>query len=133
MHIGITGTRLGATDRQLNMIRWILTELGQGSFHHGDCVGADVQAAALAKELGYNVVGHPPSNPTHRGNFPSTRSLPPQGYFARNRAIVDSVDLLLVVPREDAWQPRGGTWFTHDYAHAVGRDLIVIWPRKKLQ
>ncbi len=133
MRIGITGTRMGASKRQLTLIRKILTELPGGEFHHGDCVGVDVQAAALAKELGYNVVCHPPSTPTHRGWFPSARSLKPQGYFTRNRAIVDSVELLLVVPREDAWQPRGGTWFTHDYAHVVGRDLIVNWPRKKLQ
>lgn len=131
MRIGITGTRMGATKRQLTLIRRILVELSGEELHHGDCVGADVQAAALAKELGYNVVGHPPSNPTHRGNFPSTRSLPPQGYFVRNRSIVDSVDLLLVVPREDTWQPRGGTWYIHDYAQTVGRDVIVIWPRKK--
>lgn len=132
MRIGITGTRVGATDRQLKLIRRILTELGPGEFHHGDCVGADVQAAALADALGYNVVAHPPTNSQYRGDYPSAQSLEPQGYFVRNRAIVDSVELLLVVPREDQWQPRGGTWYTHDYARRVGRDLIVIWPRKDL-
>ena len=47
----------------------------------------------------------------------------PAGYLQRDRAIVDSTDVLLVVPLQMTWQPKGGTWYTHDYA--VKRDKIV--------
>ena len=102
--------------------------LNSGEFHHGDCVGVDVQAARLAAHFGYTVVSHPPKEDILRAFHKSTIILPPLGYLERDKRIVDAVDLLLVVPKENQWQPRGGTWYTHDYAKKRGVPRIVIFP-----
>jgi hypothetical protein len=52
----------------------------------------------------------------------------PLGYLARDRKIVESVELLLVVPKQKEWQSSGGTWYTHDYAKKKGVPIIMFWP-----
>ena len=54
--------------------------------------------------------------------------LEPNTNFARNRAIVQAVDLLFVVPYQMQHQNRGGTWYTHDYAEKIGRKKLVFYP-----
>ncbi len=64
MKLGVTGTRSGMNLRQFSVLSDILTRVIKAEplseFHHGDCVGVDVQAAIMAKELGFVVVCHPP-------------------------------------------------------------------------
>ena len=128
MKIGITGTREGATEYQLNELRNVLAELKGIEFHHGDCNGVDVQAAAIARELGYKIVCYPPKSTEEQGFFGGDVVHAPAGYLERDRAIVDGCDILLVVPKQMEWQPRGGTWYTHDYAKKQGKPYSVIWP-----
>lgn len=130
MKIGVTGTREGATEYQLAELRKVLTELKGTEFHHGDCNGVDVQAAAIARELGYKIVCYPPKSTEEQGFFGGDVMLPPAGYLQRDRAIVDSVDVLLVVPKQMEWQPKGGTWYTHDYAKKQNKPHNVIWPNE---
>lgn len=133
MKIGITGTREGMTEDQFDQVWNFLKEkFTEGSeFHHGDCVGVDAEAALVAKEIGYKIVGHPgPSVDGLRAFFESDESRDPMSHFKRNRTIVDSCDFLLVVPLQDCWQPRGGTWYTHDYARKKMVPLQVIWPKR---
>jgi len=131
MKVGVTGTREGATEYQLYELRRILQELKGTEFHHGDCKGVDEQAAAIAKELGYKIVCHPPEKDYLRAYFPYDEAREPAGYLKRDRAIVDSVDILLVVPLHEEWQSKGGTWYTHDYAKKLGRVYNIIWPKEK--
>jgi hypothetical protein len=131
MKVGVTGTREGATEYQLYELRRILQELKGTEFHHGDCKGVDEQAAAIAKELGYKIVCHPPEKNYLRAYFPYDEAREPAGYLKRDRAIVDSVDILLVVPLHEEWQSKGGTWYTHDYAKKLGRVYNIIWPKEK--
>lgn len=131
MKVGVTGTREGATEYQLHELRSILQELKGTEFHHGDCKGVDEQAAAIAKNLGYKIVCHPPEKDYLRAYFPYDETREPAGYLKRDRAIVDSVDILLVVPLHEEWQSKGGTWYTHDYAKKVGRVYNIIWPKEK--
>lgn len=128
MKVGVTGTREGATAYQLAELRTVLTELKGTEFHHGDCKGVDEQAAAIAKELGYKIVCHPPESDYLRAYFLADEMREPAGYLKRDRAIVDSVDVLLVVPLQNAWQPKGGTWYTFDYAVKKGKPVSVIYP-----
>lgn len=128
MKVGVTGTREGATDHQLNDLRIILRGLNGDEFHHGDCKGVDEQAAAIAKELGYKIVCHPPNDDYLRAYFPADEMREPAGYLRRDRAIVDACDVLLVVPKQMEWQPKGGTWYTHDYAKKVFKPHHIIWP-----
>lgn len=52
MKIGVTGTREGATDSQFIEVIEYLTSLGTDhELHHGDCVGVDIEAASVAREL----------------------------------------------------------------------------------
>ena len=128
MKVGVTGTREGATAYQLAELRTVLTELKGTEFHHGDCAGVDVQAAAIAKELGYRIVCHPPKSSEQQGFFGGDEVREPLGYLQRDRNIVDATDVLLVVPLQNAWQPKGGTWYTHDYAVKKGKPVSVIYP-----
>ena len=130
MKIGVTGTREGANAYQLAELRTVLTELKGTEFHHGDCNGVDVEAAAIAKELGYKVVCHPPKSSEQRGFFGGDEMREPLGYLQRDRNIVDATDVLLVVPLQNEWQPKGGTWYTHDYAVKKGKPVSVIYPGK---
>ncbi len=130
IHIGITGTRYGGTEYQLLKCAKILSEkfIPGSEFHHGDCVGIDQQVARIARKIGYVIVCHPPVKDEHRAFEPADIMMPTYNHFARNRNIVKSVDLLLVCPVTNEWQPRGGTWYTHDFAKKMGRDLVLITP-----
>jgi hypothetical protein len=130
MKIGVTGTREGATEYQLSELRSVLKALNGTEFHHGDCNGVDVQAAAIARELGYRIVCHPPKLTEEQGFFGGDEMREPAGYLQRDRAIVDSVDVLLVCPKQMEWQPKGGTWYTHDYAKKKDKPLTVIYPHE---
>ena len=128
--IGITGTRNGGSEYQLLKCAKILSEkfIPGSKFNHGDCVGIDQQVARIARKIGYVIVCHPPDKDEHRAFEPADIMLPAYSYFTRNRNIVNAVDLLLVCPVTNEWQPRGGTWYTHDFAKKVGRDLVLITP-----
>jgi hypothetical protein len=97
-------------------------------FHHGDCVGVDVEAAEIAKVLRYKVVCHPPDKSDLRAFHKSDTVKLPMSYFARNRNIVNETEVLLVVPFQTTHQPTGGTWYTHDYAVKVDKLVHVIYP-----
>ena len=128
--IGITGTRSGGTLPQLgslaNLLQGIVTRESTIELHHGDCEGVDVQAAIFASKMGIHTVCHPPVDESHRANHESDTILPQQTHFARNRNIVDTCDLLIVIPYQDEWQSLGGTWYTHDYAIKKGVPVMII-------
>ena len=132
MKVGVTGTREGATEYQLKELRSILAELKGTEFHHGDCRGVDVQAAAIARELGYKIVCHPPILKEEQGYFGGDEIRDPAGYMKRDRTIVEETDVLLVCPKQMEWQQKGGTWYTHDYAVKLGKPLSIIWPKEKI-
>lgn len=102
---------------------------GYLEFHHGDCKGVDVQAASIAKQIGFTVVCHPPLLTDQQGFFGGDYVHPPLGYLKRDRNIVDSTSVLLVVPAQMTHQPRGGTWYTHDYAKKKNKQIIMVWPQ----
>lgn len=129
--IGITGTREGMTEHQFEMVKQYLELHYQtgAEFHHGDCTGVDVEAAAIAREVGYRIVCHPPKSDEQQGFFGGDEMREPAGYLQRDRAIVDACDQLLVVPLQTEWQPRGGTWYTHDYAVKTNKPFFVVFPK----
>lgn len=131
MKVGITGTREGANESQLQRVRELLNDFFQAEseFHHGDCSGVDVQVAQIAKEIGYTIVCHPPVKDETRGFFGGDIMHDPKGYLERDRNIVDSTEVLLVVPLQNEWQPKGGTWYTHDYAVRKKKPVALIYPK----
>ena len=131
MRIGCTASRHGVSGEPLERIRERLTTLmGRNEvyeLHHGDCVGGDVQIATIARELGYLVIGHPPTNNKFRAFFNSDSELPPAEYIARNHAIVDISEIMLCAPSgSEAEQPRSGTWATIRYARREGKTVEVF-------
>jgi hypothetical protein len=129
MKVGITGTRNAVTRKQVAEIEEFLKSLPEGSeLHHGDCVGADLHVAMTAQRFVIKTICHPPEKMELRAFHRSTEIRPEKSYLARNRDIVDEVELLMVVPMQMEWQPKGGTWYTHDYAKKKGVPVKVFWP-----
>jgi hypothetical protein len=67
MKLGMTGTRKGMTDAQQRNSQAAHLAFRSELLSHGDCVGADDEAAAIAHGLGVRVVWHPPADEEHRG------------------------------------------------------------------
>lgn len=133
MIVGFTGTRRGLTGPQRSALKQTLWKMPLTEFHHGDCIGADDEAAGFA-----DLAEKRPTIHAHPGLLESLRAHsvgndvihPPDAFFRRNRRIVDLCDTLLVCPADMRWESRGGTWMTHDYARKSERKVtvIVIWP-----
>lgn len=110
-------------------LRTSLAELAATELHHGDCVGADAEAAEIARELGVAIVVHPPDDPKLRafsGRFGDTVH-DPRPYLERNRAIVDATEVLIAAPAKRAGA-RSGTWATIRYARARSRTTRILEP-----
>ena len=134
MKVGITGTRNAVTKvqtRQIEVFLRSLTHVEGAELHHGDCVGADLHVAMTAQKLGIKTVCHPPEKIELRAFHNSDEKRPEKSYLARNRAIVEEVELLMVVPMDMEWQPKGGTWYTHDYAKKKNVPVVMFWPEVK--
>jgi len=114
------------SDAQRSALRAELA--GATELHHGDCVGADVEADSIARELELDVVVHPPSDSRLRAFCarPGDVVWQPAPYLERNRDIVDSTDRLVAAPRSDEEELRSGTWATVRYARKVGRPATVL-------
>jgi len=131
IHVGFTGTRHGMVELQRSAIRLLLLGLYRDvgvTCHHGDCIGADADFHKIARGLGFWVVGHIPSDDTHRAfcDFDEVRE--PLTYMKRNRAIVDVASVVLATPFEMTEQARGGTWSTIRMARRAGRETVVVLP-----
>lgn len=124
--VGFTGTQFGLTVPQSLVLADLLTVWEE--LHHGDCLGADAEAAELAKAGGLWVVAHPPTNPAKRAfaHYDEQRGALP--YLVRNQAIVDETRMLIACPTGVTEARRSGTWATVRYARSRGRTVIVIWP-----
>lgn len=125
--IGFTGTQRGMTTAQMVALHDYLCER-IGEFHHGDCVGADAQAHKIAGAIGYDIIGHPPSNPIKRAWCECVELKPEKPYLDRNKDIVLQTTMLIAVPSEMQEQLRSGTWSTVRYARRLDKAITVILP-----
>lgn len=132
--VGFTGTQQGMTDAQRFSVYTILQAYaamsnGDLRFHHGDCVGADEQAHALARSLGYLVYLHPPVNESKRAFCEDVfYTFPPLEYLDRNKEIVHETRTLIAAPKERDEQLRSGTWSTVRYAEKHYTDTLLVMP-----
>lgn len=129
--VGITGTRHGLTDAQTSVLRQFLElfrRKGYTDFVHGDCKGVDVEAAAIAASLGFNIHTRPSQLRT-RGVFTGPHTLyTPRGALERNKDIVDQADVMLAFPETATEQRRSGTWHAIRYAKAQQKPLRIVCP-----
>lgn len=128
MKVGFTGTQQGMNRSQLEELRRFLQQIEASELHHGDCIGADAQAHAIAMALGMRVVIHPPINPTKRAFCKGNETLPELDYMQRNYRIVDSTDMLIAAPKTDYFQLRSGTWATVRYSVKQEKYTLVLLP-----
>ncbi len=129
MKIGFTGTRQGMTARQRGVVKAALKDKGATEVHHGDCIGADVEFHALAKELGIRTVAHPPKDATRRAYCEAHEILEPKPFLVRNAEIVEVCDYLIAAPYGYKERLRGsGTWATIRMARAIARPHGIAYP-----
>ncbi|MFG1399852.1 hypothetical protein [Roseixanthobacter pseudopolyaromaticivorans] len=124
--IGFTGTREGMTKVQADKVALHIAQAVE--WHHGQCVGADAQTHAIARDLMVPIVLHPPDNAALLADCPgayATRD--PRPYLDRNRDIVDETDGLVAAPHGPE-VIKSGTWATIRYARGRGRKVTTIWP-----
>ena len=126
--VSLTGTRRGLQPEQKRALKWLLKKMNAFSFHHGDCVGADVEAAALAHALGMKIYRYP-SDLNISGDSPyGLLAQGPKSPLTRNMDIVNKGDCLVACPRTMSEELRSGTWTTVRYARKQGRLVWIVWP-----
>jgi hypothetical protein len=129
LRVGFTGTRDGMTEGQKRGLRSLLKTIRASHLHHGDCVGADADAHAIAQELGIKVETHPPTDKKLRafceGADVEHDAAP---YLHRNKNIVDSTKILIATPKTPVEEIKSGTWSTIRYARKQEQRSVVVIP-----
>jgi hypothetical protein len=125
--IGFTGTQLGMTGDQAAAVARFL--IGKEEIHHGDCIGADAQAHALAEMTELYVIVHPPVNDSKRAFCKPSRGevREEKPYLQRNRDIVSECSILIAAPKSFHEEVRSGTWATVRYAKGK-IPTVIVWP-----
>lgn len=116
-------------DAQKSMLRDALTGNPVTEFHHGDCIGADSEADAIARSLGIHIVIHPPTNSSKRAFCfqPGDIMWAEQDYLVRNEEIVAVSDFLIAAPKGNVEELRSGTWATIRYARKANKAVLMLW------
>jgi hypothetical protein len=139
VHVGFTGTKIGMQPNQrLELAEYLsyLKNLGFTHFHHGGCIGADAQAAKIAKQFGFIVVAHP-GHPRDKNNTmyraftdfnDEVREVKP--FLKRDRDIVDETEQMIATPAGRTEEVRSGTWTTVRYARKQFKAVHIIYPPK---
>jgi hypothetical protein len=132
LSIGFTGSRTGMGPERQTQLERLLRRMSEGGrfvFHHGDCVGADAEAHAVARELGAWIVAHPayPLGHPMRAGRDADVVLPTRPSLARNAVIVASADEMVATPNGPEVQ-RSGTWSTIRAAWRAGLPVHLLLP-----
>lgn len=130
---GFTGTQWGMTQAQRITLAMCLATLNPDSLAHGDCIGADAQAHAMALTAIVRVYIHPPLDSSKRAWCEGASFVfAPAEFLVRNHAIVDACDILIATPKTHVEELRSGTWATVRYARRQRggnrKHIIVINP-----
>jgi hypothetical protein len=130
-HVGFTGTRQGMSDHQKRMLRKAMEAAYvdgiENCLHHGDCKGADAEAHAIAVELGWDIIIHPPVKRIMRAYCgDGAIILPPMDYLARDEEIVRVSNFIFAAPKSDTEERRSGTWYTVRHARKLGKRVILL-------
>lgn len=129
--VGFVGGSGGMTRAQGDELRSLLELARARELHHGDRVGADEQAVAIASELGLRVVAHPPAHDRGRARLDSDETCPTRPAGRRNADIVSSTDLLLAAPNGPPSR-RSEVWTTVRRACDARRPHVIVWPNGSL-
>jgi hypothetical protein len=126
--LAISGSREGLTDWQRAALWKVLRRPVVTGIVHGDCVGVDAEADAMAVTLGL-WRGIYPSNLRTRAWVKGAEVLaPPADPLARNLWIVERGAWLIACPRASS----RGTWHAVRCAEKLGRPRLVLGERSVL-
>lgn len=134
LSVGFTGTRQGMSEAQSAAVSDLLSETlaPVAELHHGDCIGADTEAHAIALNHDIPVILHPPEVPKFRAwNTGAAEYRPPLPYLVRNHAIVDETHILIAAPLNH--EGNGGTWATIKYARSKRKPIAMITPAGSIE
>ncbi len=127
---GFTGSSKKVPEPQSAWLAVVLEQLksqGYTTQHNGDCIEADALAFKLWKNLGGEVIGHPPSDSKKRAFCKFDCVMPVAPYLERNKHIVDASKLLVACP--DGHEVlRSGVWATVRYARKKGIHIVIVYP-----
>ena len=132
LRVGFTGTRESSaiTSARKEALRLTLASFKDmvRFLHHGDCIGADAIAHAIAIELGWGVIVHPPLSDSHRAFCEGAWLVwPPRPYMQRNDAIISNVRHLIAMPTDPEQEIlRSGTWATVRHARKAGLKVTIL-------
>ena len=130
MIVGFTGTQEGMNALQKAMFVGVIARLCPAEFHHGDCIGADMEAHDLIRQHlpRCRIVVHPPDINDKRAYSECDDVRPAKPYLVRNKAIVFSCDELVAAPKSRIEELRSGTWSTIRAARKAGKPVHMVWP-----
>lgn len=130
MHVGFTGTQVGMTQAQEDLVwSWLLRLADAVIGHHGDCVGSDEDFHRIGRAIGIGLRIHPPTDESRRAFCEGADvTYPAKPYLARNRDIARTCSVLLATPRQAGEVLRSGTWSTVRAARRLGRGVVVFHP-----
>lgn len=135
---GFTGTHHGMSNAQLTTFTQLINFLAIQEFHHGDCVGADMEADRVMRlhKPEVPIIIHPPIDDKLRAfcgtAYPHTVVLPTKPYIERNHDIVKATRILIAAPHQAENVTRSGTWATIRYALSESKTVLFIQPDGKL-
>lgn len=141
---GETGSREGATHRQIASTAYLWAKHGITELHDGDCVGVDTQLYWLAcSMLVADIVVHPPINIKFRSGCGMDEAFrpsiirvhlrEPRGYHERDRDVVNESEVVVGLPFQNVEHNVGGTWYTINYAREQKKPLAIVWPDGHIQ
>jgi hypothetical protein len=133
-HVGYTGTRHGMSQPQKEFVSHALFALCTDPvfrnmsnstfwFHHGDCVGGDDEATNMAREYGYKIYRHPPTESVHNRalqRFDATDL--PYSYSGRNQRIAIRAQTMIAAPAPKSV----GTWNAIKHVRALFKPLLIV-------
>ena len=125
-NIGFIGTQKEMTKVQraevIKQIHQFYSSLDVCLFHYGDPIGDNAEAAEIAKEINYCIIGHPSDNEAFHASFPNHFTAHPFENEVRNRNIINSCKVLIITSENmnsTIW-----SFINYVYNHKV----IVIFP-----
>lgn len=125
--VGVTGSRKGMTQLQRFSFESWMHFISLSEFHHGDCVGVDEEARGIVGNR-CKTVAHPPIRDAIRAFTTNTETREKKEYLARNRDIVNEIEILVAMPNTYVRTPHSGTWYTISYAREKQKQLMILWP-----
>jgi hypothetical protein len=133
LELGFTGTRIGMSENQKSQLIVILKTIMSMDFlsvhfHHGACIGADIEADQIARNLGCKIHIHPSTDSNTRVFCEELGDITyePKPPLVRDKDIA-LCDILIAAPKSDNRIIRSGTWATVRYYEKLhGKEAIIL-------